>query len=48
MKCLNEFFIDCFIFYGVDLKQCPICSELKCTSTVEILSCSRYCTLMSC
>jgi len=28
-KCLNEFFIDCLISYGVDLKQWTICSKLK-------------------
>jgi len=29
MKCLNEFFIDCLISYGVDLKQWTICSTFK-------------------
>jgi len=47
MKCLNGFFIDCLIFYGADMKQWPICSVFAYTSTVEILSCSRFGTLMS-
>jgi len=47
MKCLNEFFIDCLIFYGVYLKQWPICSVFAYASTVEILRCSRFGTLMS-
>jgi len=42
MKCLNEFFIDCLISYGVDLKQWTvICSKLKCVSTVVTIICSR-------
>jgi len=42
MKCLNEFFIDCLISYGVDLKQWTICLKLKYVSTVETLICSRF------
>jgi len=34
-------------FYGVDLKQCPISSVFAYASTVEILWCSRFGTLMS-
>ena len=42
MKCLNEFFIDCLISYGVDLKQwIVICSKLKYVSTVEPVIRSR-------
>jgi len=41
-----SFFIDCLIFYGVDLKQWPICSMFAYGSTMEILSCSRFDTLM--
>jgi len=47
MKCLNEFFIDCLISNGVDMKQWTICSMLKYASTVETLICSRFGT-MSC
>jgi len=45
MKCLNEFFIDCLISYGVDLKQWTIFSTLKYDSTVETLICSRFGTM---
>jgi len=41
MKCLNEFFIDCLISYGVYLKQWTICLRLKYISTVETIICSR-------
>jgi len=47
MKCLNEFFIDCLFFYGVDLKQWSISSVFANASTMEILGCSRFGTLMS-
>jgi len=36
-----------FNFYGVDLKQWPICSVFVYAWTMEILSCSRFSTLMS-
>jgi len=39
MKYLNKFFIDCLIFYGVDLKQWLICLVFAYASTVEIPSC---------
>jgi len=42
MKCSNEFFIDCLIFYGVYLKQWTICQALKYASAVETFICARF------
>jgi len=42
---LNEFFIDCLISYGVDLKQWTICSALKYVSMLETFICSRFGTM---